>query len=298
MLILSYYEFGVKAVKAAKKVLENEGDIIDAVEKGINVIEEDPTIKSVGIGGIPNLEGNVELDAAIMDGRTLRCGSVAAVKRIKYPISLARKVMEYTPHVMIVGDNALKLARIFGMEELDLPLKESYEEYLKRKSKLGIEKYNRESIEKLANSLRGHDTIGLIAYKDGDFAAGMSSSGLALKVPGRVGDSPIIGAGLYASKEGAAICTGLGEIAIRLVAAKTALDLIREGYTPQESVEKIISEVNSISKRENIMYSLGIVIVDKELRIGAAANYDFKYVYWNSEETKDVILKDARKIPM
>ncbi len=297
MLITSYYEFGVKAVEKAREILLNGGDILDAIEKGINVVEEDVTIRSVGIGGIPNFEGEVELDAAIMDGRSLRCGAVAAVRRVKHPISLARKVMEETPHVFIVGDNALKLARFFKMEEIDLPLKEAYEEYLKKKKNANIRGYDRESFKHLRDYIIGHDTIGMIAFKEG-FAAGVSSSGLGLKIPGRVGDSPIIGAGLYASNEdGAAICTGVGEIAIRLVAAKTSLDLLKLGYSVQESAREVIRRVNEIRRREGIKYSLGIVVVDRELNVGAAANYKFKYVYWNSDDSIDILLNDADFLP-
>jgi len=297
MLIVSYYNFGIKAVEKAREILLHDGDILDAVEKGINVIEEDETIRSVGIGGLPNFEGEVELDAAIMDGRSLKCGAVAAVKRVKYPISLARKVMEETPHVFIVGDNALKLAKFFRMEEIDLPLKESYEEYLKKKKEVDIKGYDKESFRHLAEDVIGHDTIGVIAFKEG-FAAGVSSSGLGLKIPGRVGDSPVIGAGLYASNEdGAAICTGVGEIAIRLVAAKTSLDLLKLGYSAQESAREVIRRVNEIRRRENMKYSLGIVVVDKDLNIGAAANYKFKYVYWNSNDSVEILFEDADFLP-
>jgi len=303
LMAVSYSSSGVRVVKRAKEVLLKGGSVLDAVEEGIKATEDDNSNRSVGIGGLPNFEGEVELDAAIMEGSTLRAGSVAAVKRVRHPISLARKVMEVTPHVMIVGDGALKLARALGLEELDLPLREVYEEYLKMKSDL-IKKIKEKrdipvTIQKIyqiyANQC--HDTIGVIVVKDRKFSAGLSTSGLPLKFPGRVGDSPIIGAGLYADDEvGAVICTGFGEIAVRLAAAKSVIDLMRQGHTPQEATDELIRRVNEISKREGVFYNLGIVAVNKDLDIGATANHGFDYVYWRSDMGDDIVINKANVI--
>jgi len=299
MLVASYYDFGARVVERARATLLEGGGILDAVEEGIKVIEADRSNRSVGIGGLPNFEGEVELDAAIMEGRLLRCGSVAAVKNVEHPISLARKVMELTPHVMIVGEGAVKLARLLGFREVRLPIEEARAEYLRRlreiEERLGrgeeLPLYRR--VYELLRG-RGHDTTGVVVFKDGDFAAGVSTSGLALKFPGRVGDSPIIGAGLYAdNRVGAAICTGLGEIAIRLVAAKSALDLVDRGCSAQEAAEAIVSRVNEISAKEGVLYRLGVLVVDKRLEIGAAANYKFSYAYWTEELGEEIALREA-----
>ncbi|HDH06794.1 MAG TPA: asparaginase, partial [Thermoproteales archaeon] len=289
MLVASYHPFGLEAVKRAREILLKGGSALDAVEEGIKVVEENPHIRSVGIGGIPNFDGEVELDAAIMDGKTLKCGAVAAVKKVKHPISLARKVMEKTPHVLIVGEGALRLARVLGLDEVDLPLPEALKAYkeIKQKTIKGREKneYIR-IINELLKNQGITDTIGVIAIdKDGNIAAGTSSSGAPLKFPGRVGDSPIIGAGLYADNSaGAAICTGWGEIAVRTAAAKTAIDLLEEGYSPQKVAHRVIEKVNRICDRENLEYALGIVVVDRAGNVGAAANFkNFTYVYWSDD---------------
>ena len=303
LMAVSYSRSGTRVVRRAREVLLKGGSLLDAVEEGIKVAEDDNSNRSVGIGGLPNFEGEVELDAAIMEGATLRAGSVAAVKRVRHPISLARKVMEVTPHVMIVGDGALKLARLLGLEELDLPLRESYEEYLRMKKDLMEKVKNNREVPAMLRKLyqlyaeHSHDTIGVIVVKDGRFSAGLSTSGLALKFPGRVGDSPIIGAGLYADDDiGAVICTGFGEIAVRLAAAKTIVELMRQGYSPQEATDELIRRVNKVSEREGTLYNLGVVAVSKSLEIGATANHSFEYVYWRSDLGDDVIIDKAKVI--
>lgn len=305
LMAVSYSSSGVRVVQRAREVLLKGGSSLDAVEEGIKVAEDDNSNRSVGIGGLPNFEGEVELDAAIMEGSTLRAGSVAVVKRVRHPISLARKVMELTPHVMIVGNGALKLARLLGLEELDLPLRESYEEYLRiKKDLMERVKDNREisimlrSLYQLYNK-HLHDTIGVITIKDGKFSVGLSTSGLPLKFPGRVGDSPIIGAGLYADDDvGAVICTGFGEIIVRLVVAKTVIELMREGYSPQKATDELVRKANWISEKEGVFYNLGIVAVNKDLSIGATANHGFEYVYWRSDSGNNIMVSKARIIKL
>jgi len=296
LIAVSYYPFGKKVVEKAREILLTKRDPIEAVVEGIKVIEEDPSIGSVGIGGLPNIEGELELDAAIMDGKTLRCGAVAAVKRVKHPISLAKKVMECTPHVMIVGEGALKLAKLVKEEISDVPAEEGYVKFIQRRKKAKKKKGNSsifDEVKEVAGLPESHDTIGAIAVVGNWFVAGTSTSGLACKFPGRVGDTPIIGAGLYADNNlGAAICTGYGEAIIRVVAAKSALDLIEKGYTPEEAVVEIVEKVNKLAKEENINYHLGIVAVSKDLTIASAANFNFKYVYWTNEEDQ-VVMKNA-----
>ncbi|HDI75186.1 MAG TPA: glycosylasparaginase [Thermoprotei archaeon] len=296
LLAVSYYLFGKKVVEKAREILLSKRDPVEAVVEGIKVIEEDPSIDSVGIGGIPNIDGELELDAAIMDGKTLRCGAVAAVKKVKHPISLAKRVMDYTPHVMIVGEGALKLAKLVREEILDTPAEESYVKFLQKRKRAKRKKSNSsifDEIKEATGISELHDTIGAIAAVGKWFVAGTSTSGLACKFPGRVGDSPIIGAGLYADNDlGAAICTGFGEAIIRVVAAKSALDLIGEGCTAEEAVVEVVRKVNKLAEKEKIPYRLGIVAVDKDLTIAAAANFKFKYVYWTSEED-EIVLSEA-----
>ena len=290
--IASYYNAGKRVVKKAKEVLLKGGSLLDAVEEGIKVIEEDLSIDSVGLGGFPNIFGEVELDAAIMDGETLKCGSVGAVKYIKHPITLARKVMELTPHVMIVSHGASHLASIVNMKE-DIVINvrrfkqfietvEKYEKFLLEGKNIPL--HLRRILELSSKQMKIHDTIGVIVYKNGKLAAGVSTSGLPLKFPGRISDSAIIGAGIYADNNiGAAVCTGFGEIAIRLCAAKSVLDLMRFGYKPEEALKEVLERVNEISNREGENYHLGIIVVDREGNVHAAANFNFYYTFWRDD---------------
>ena len=250
---------GKNAVTEAYKILAGGGSALDAVEKGTNIIEVDPEDTSVGYGGLPNEDGVVQLDASIMDGKTYNAGSVASLEGIKTPSSVARAVMEKTDHVMLVGHGAIEFARKFGFKEEDLMTEKSrarYLRWLERKSdrddwgppdhlrkpesvsareRDGEGRYAsyRESIEHY------HGTTNVLAVdKDGNISGITSTSGLAFKINGRIGDSPIIGAGLYVDNDvGAAGATGRGEDVIKSCACYFIVMQMKAGRTPQQACE-------------------------------------------------------------
>ncbi|MBT7865217.1 MAG: glycosylasparaginase, partial [Opitutales bacterium] len=188
-IIISTWNTGIRANNLGYEILQNGGSVLDCVEKGVNVIENDPNNRTVGIGGFPDIEGNVTLDACIMDQHQ-HCGSVAFLQHIKNPVSVARKVMENTKHVMLVGEGALKFALEQGFKKEVLLTEKTLTAWKKRKA---------EEDDKLPEiNIENHDTIGMIARDaDGNLSGSCTTSGAGMKLHGRVGDSPIIGAGLY-----------------------------------------------------------------------------------------------------
>src|SRR5690606_6078762 len=224
-IVLSTWDFGIQANAEAWKVLVAGGRALDAVEQGVRLTEADPTERSVGYGGRPDRDGKVTLDACIMD-ENANIGSVAALQGIKHPISVARAVMEKTPHVMLVGAGALQFALEQGLKEENLLTPESEKEW---KEWLKTAKY-----EPVVN-IENHGTFGIIASaSQGNLSGGCTTSGMAFKTHGRVGDSPIIGAGLYVDNEvGAATATGHGEEVIRTVGTHLVVELMRQGPSPQ-----------------------------------------------------------------
>jgi isoaspartyl peptidase/L-asparaginase-like protein (Ntn-hydrolase superfamily) len=239
-IVISTWAFGMEANKGAWKVLNTGGTSIDAVEAGVRITESDGSNASVGYGGFPDKDGFVTLDACIMDSFG-NCGSVAYLKNIIHPISVARLVMEKTPHVMLVGDGAKKFALANGMEEVDLHTENSRQAYedWKVKSEYTTE-VNREK----------HDTIGMLAIdKSGNISGACTTSGMAFKLPGRVGDSPIIGAGLYVDNEiGGAVATGLGEEIIRVSGSAIIIELMRQGATPEQACKELVDRVKKRNK--------------------------------------------------
>ena len=238
------------------EILRDGGSALDAVEATVNAVEDNPLDSSVGYGGFPNLLGEVELDASIMDGKTLRAGAVAAVKHFKNPISIARKVMEETPHLLLVGEGAELFAASMGFERCELLTdrsRERYESIIKEitqgdeSSPMSLRYPGRaEWYEKL--SKERHGTVNVIAIDSkGDICTGVSTSGLGLKLPGRVGDSPIIGAGNYADNRfGGAACTGRGELAIRLSSARSIIAYMSSGMSVAEACLQAIRDVNAL----------------------------------------------------
>jgi len=294
LLAASYHDFGRGAVERAVRVLLSGGSALDAVEQGVAEVENDPYNESVGLGGLPNWLGEVELDAGIMDGNTLRACGVAAVKRVKNPIKLARRCLDELPHVLIIGDAATKLAEALGLEVVEDS--RASPNALERRKKLEREVAEASSsltryyskIFRVASKV-WHDTIGVIAVDaKGSVAAGASTSGIAFKFPGRVADSAIVGAGFYAdSRYGAAICTGVGEVAIRTAAAFRAVLLLSQGYGPQESAEAVIEAAAEIAALDGENYNLGVVVASKSDVGAAALNWSgFLYVYWLGEEVR------------
>lgn len=273
-VILSTWNHGIPANEKAWQVLQGSGSITDAVEQGVRVTENDLDNLSVGLQGLPDREGIVTLDASIMKGDG-SCGSVAFVRQVKHPISLARLVMEETPHVMIVGEGARKLAAENGFElqdeELSPRAEEAYENWLEQ------------SEYKPIINIENHDTIGMIGLDgEGNMAGSCTTSGLAYKMHGRVGDSPIIGAGLYVDNEvGAATATGLGESIIRICGSFLIVELMRQGRTPQEACEEAVRRL--ISKHENVDdIQAGFLALNNEGEWGAyAVQPGFNYALHN-----------------
>ena len=266
-LLVATWPFGKTATDVAMRTLEEGGSTLDAVEQGIRRIEELSSDGSVGLGGRPNAAGYPQLDACIMTGPDHGAGSVAGMEGIVHPITAAPRVMEETRHVMLVGEGARWFALEQGLEGVDvsdLPAKK--EAWVSRESDPDPGE-------------RGHDTITLLALdENGDLYGGCSTSGAGGKLPGRVGDSPILGAGLYLDNEvGAAGATGLGENVMRHCAAMAIVELMRAGLSPQAACEEVL---HRMAARDPAGYELSIcfIALDKQGRVGAAAsNQRFPY---------------------
>jgi len=233
---LSTWEHGQPANDAAWEILEGGGTALDAVEAGVRVPEGDPEVMTVGYGGFPDRYGKVTLDACIMD-ETGRCGSVAFLQDIKHPVSVARKVMEVTPHVMLVGKGALDFALANGFQREDL---------LTPAARAAWEEWKAENGEtRPLINIENHDTIGMLTLDAaGNLSGACTTSGAAYKYHGRVGDSPIIGAGLYVDNEvGGATSTGWGEAVIRAVGCFLVVEFMRQGFGPGEACEMAVDRV-------------------------------------------------------
>ena len=267
-LIVSTWAFGKPANDAALKVLLGGGSILDAVEQGIWVPESDRGNTSVGLGGMPNAAGVVQLDACIMSGPGHRAGSVAAIEGIRHPISAARRVMEKTPHVMLVGEGARMFALEEGLESVENNTSERYEAW--RKKRAAAAKPAAKSSDKNPGN---HDTIALLVLgADGNIAGGCSTSGWGGKLPGRVGDSPIIGSGLYVDNDvGAAGATGLGENVMRYCGSFLVVELMRQGLHPEEAC---LETLRRIARKDpkGAGISVSFVALDKKGRYGAAGS--------------------------
>ena len=238
------------ATKKAWEVLKNGGSSLDAIEQGCMVEEADENNQSVGKGGLPDRDGNVTLGACIMNSEG-NCGSVVFLKNITHAISVARKIMEDTPHVMLAGEGAEKFAYSLGY------LKENL---LTEKSRANWLDWKKTSKYKPIINIENHDTIGMLAIdNNGDISGGCTTSGLAYKMSGRVGDSPIIGSGLFIDNEvGGAVATGLGEEVVKTVGSFLVVELMRKGYSPQraceEAIKRIVSKKNSNYKDFQVAY--------------------------------------------
>ncbi len=266
-LVLSTWRHGVAANNKAWEILRNGGTALDAVEQGVRVSESDFSNRSVGLGGLPDRDGFVTLDACIMDHRN-RCGAVAYLQHIENPISVARKIMETTPHVMLAGKGAYEFALANGFERsnLEVPVPESRQRW---------EKWLKESNYQPEVNIENHDTIGMIAIDQlGNLSGACTTSGLAYKMHGRVGDSPIIGAGLFVDNEvGAATATGVGEAVIRIAGSHTVVEMMRNGASPQEACEEAIARI--IRKHDNVEnMQVAFLAIDKQGRTGAFSIYD------------------------
>jgi len=250
-------------------LLKKGGTALKAVEEATISMEDNP-IFNAGVGSNLNLKGEAEMDASIMDGRTLRAGAVALVKSFKNPVSLARLVMEKTDHVFLAGIGAEKLGKLYTLENAKPVSKARLEDWRRLRSQLLYGKMK--NMPRTLRLLRKHPeigagTVGAIAIdKNGDVAAATSTGGTPLKFPGRIGDTPLIGCGTYADNDcGAASATGVGEGAIRLVLAKTACDLMSEGAVGQKAAEQAVKLEN-----RRIGLPIGIITLDGKGNVGAA----------------------------
>ncbi len=233
---LSTWNHGMPANSAAWEILSSGGSALDAVEAGVRVPEGDPRVMTVGYGGLPDRDGNVTLDACIMDERG-RCGSVAFLKHIRHPVSVARRVMEETPHVMLVGEGALEFALDQGFPQEDILTPEAAAAWERWKEANGPERPPINS--------ENHDTIGMLTLDQaGHLSGACTTSGAAYKYHGRVGDSPIIGAGLYVDNDiGGATSTGWGEAVIRAVGCFLVVELMRQGHSPVDACRLAVDRV-------------------------------------------------------
>lgn len=257
-IVLSTWKFGLKANEESWKILSAGGKSLDAVEQGVKIIEADPNERSVGYGGRPDRDGNVTLDACIMD-ENANIGAVLCLEHIMHPISVARAVMEKTPHVMLSGEGALQFALEQGFKKTNLLTDESRQEWIE---------WLKTSDYQLKINIENHDTIGMIALDEhGNLSGACTTSGMAFKMRGRIGDSPIIGAGLYVDNEvGAATATGHGEEVVRVVGSHLVVELMRNGLSPQEACEEAVKRIKKkfeIRKMDMNETQIGFIALNK-----------------------------------
>ncbi len=266
--------WGRKVNEPAWEILRSGGNVLDAVIKGAVVVELDPEDTSVGYGGLPNEEGEVELDASVMYGPTHNCGAVAALRHIKTPSLVARLVMERTDHMMLVGKGALKFALAHGFKKENLLTEKARLQWLKWKENLSDEDdWLPPADGKYSEGDRPTGTINVLGVDaDGNLAGVTTTSGLAFKIPGRVGDSPIIGAGLYVDNEvGAAGATGRGEEVIRICGSFYVVSLMRAGKTPQEACELACKRIVEVNRGRKIDFNDKFIALRKDGQVGVAS---------------------------
>lgn len=271
---------GQVGIGAAMEVLRGGGSALDAVVAGIELVESNPLDHTVGYGGLPNLLGEVELDASIMDGRTLAAGAVGALTRVEHPIAVARQVLERLPHVLLVGAGASRFAREMGFPKRDLLTEAAKNERRERLSaRAGLSPGGVKYIERMAELAniaadpeRPNETVNFLARDgNGDIASGVSTSGWAWKYPGRIGDSPIIGAGNYAdNRSGAAACTGRGEMAIRAGTARAVVLYLKMGLALDDALREAMMDLHAVE--DDFAGSMNIVALSRAGEPAAASN--------------------------
>lgn len=293
-LVISTWKQGIAANEKAYEILSAGGNSLDAVEQGVKVAEDDPNVLSVGYGGLPDAEGRVTLDAAIMDWNA-RIGSVICVEHIKNPVSVARMILEKTEHVSLAGEGAYNFAITNGFQPAILHTETSikkYEEWKEgrygRSQEFHTDEYKIKKSGGLGiNEDGNHDTIGMVAIdKDGQISASCTTSGTAWKLHGRVGDTPIIGAGLYVDGEvGGAASTGRGEECVRACGSFLVVEMMSRGMSPQEACEYAVERViklNLLSHRNrDHEYQVGFIAVNVKGDFGAASvRQGFEYALY------------------
>lgn len=295
---------GLRATEKAMELLKKGEDPLDAVIAGVNIVEEDPEDMSVGYGGLPNEEGIVELDASVMHGPTHNGGAVASLRNIKTPSKVAKLVMERTDHALLVGEGALKFAKAHGFKEENLLTDKAREKWLQWKETLSEKDYwfppKKDEVEpELESYLTYHGTINCLAIDEkGDLAGVTTTSGFDYKIPGRVGDSPIIGAGLYVDNDvGAAGSTGRGEANILNCGSFTVVEFMRRGYSPEEACLQTLKRIATKSKLQTHLlneyglprFGLKFYAVNKKGEYGAASMWsDGKFAVHDGQENKTV----------
>ena len=280
-IVMATWPFGRTAVEVASKIVLQGKPALEAALAGAQAVEDDPKVNSVGYGGIANRIGTVSLDACLMDGKTLNCGAVAGVENIRHAAALARAVMEKSPHLFLVGAGAqlFALQNGFTLETLHTP--ESVAEW-SRHFPREQKPLNHPSSTEIENPTNSHDTVTVLARdKSGNLGGVCTTSGLAYKLPGRVGDSPIIGAGLYVDNEaGAAGATGVGEEIIRITGSFFITEQMRAGKTAQQACETAVARVNQLAIRRGVHPArVAFIAIDPQGTIGAACTKttDFRY---------------------
>lgn len=303
-LVLSTWDIGIAANQGAWKILRDGGRALDAVEAGVKVTEDSITC-CVGLGAYPDRDGIVTLDSCIMDEHG-NCGSVAFLERIKHPVSVARRVMEKTPHVMLAGSGAQQFAISEGFslekQELSESAKDAYEKWLKTSKynpMITIEKATGQSAYVpglLPDGTMNHDTIGMIAMgADGNLSGCVTTSGLAFKMRGRVGDSPIIGAGLYVDNEvGAACATGVGEEVIKVCGSHTVIEAMRFGMSPQDACKHAVERIVKRHTAESIKnVQVGFLAINKKGEYGGyAVQQNFSYAVCYADDFNALFYSD------
>lgn len=276
-VFLATWPFGKNAIDRAAEVFHGGGSLLDAVEKGINVVEDDPAVMSVGYGGLPNAEGVVSLDAAIMDGTRHRAGSVCNLHMIKNPISVARQVIERTRHTTMAGDGAFQFAVKIGFKPEQLLTPASLKRWLDWKANPNRQTFWLKPGE-------NHDTIGVVATDgNGRIVAGCSTSGLAWKLPGRVADSSLVGCGIYAEDgAGGASATGDGDIMTNYCTSISIVRMMSRGDSPQEACEQILREMAKADPR-NRAAQAAVIGMNARGETGAACmnpQFHLRYALW------------------
>ncbi|MDE3178160.1 MAG: N(4)-(beta-N-acetylglucosaminyl)-L-asparaginase [Acidobacteriota bacterium] len=289
LVMLTTWEWGQRANQRAAEVIGAGGSLLDGVEKGINVVEDDPTVMTVGYGGLPNADGVVELDAAIMDGTRHRAGSICNLHMIKNPISVARQVIERTSHTTIAGEGAFQFALKLGFQPQQLLTPASLKKWMDWRANPNRHTY-------WLKSTANHDTIGMVATDgEGRMAAGCSTSGMAFKIPGRVADSSLVGCGVYADDNaGGASATGDGDLMTNYCTSVSIVRSMARGASPQEACEDILRlmvKTDALNKDGQC----AVIAMNKRGETGnASMNQQFrlKYALWRngSQELKEGVV--------
>jgi N4-(beta-N-acetylglucosaminyl)-L-asparaginase len=287
-VVIATWPFGRVAANATLPLLAQGKPALDAVMVGAQAVENDTSVRSVGFGSLPDRIGRLTLDSCVMDGKTLNCGAVAGLEHIRSASAVARRVMEKTPHILLVGEGAKWFALQEGFK-LEMPhtlegMKEWFDKHPKQKKKAGAGDGDAPLEPQDINVIdeNNHDTVTVLGLDQAGHLGGVcTTSGLAYKLPGRVGDSPIIGAGLYVDDQaGAAGATGVGEEIIRIGGSLFIVEQMRAGKTPQQAVELACNRVNAAAVRRGVHpASVAFLALNTKGEVGAAATLRTKFQY-------------------